>query len=386
MQTFNEKDNLDLLYCSKFLTSIEEKELFDSVKQIPWFRVCYQSERHDNSCETPCYTNFFGGFSDVKPYQPIPPCFKEIISKVSQVTGGVKYNAILVRLYLNGSDNIAWHTDGRSFLGDKPTIASLSLGATCKFQMRKMTNVWPCSDTPNGGIDSTVPLKEFILHGGDLLVMKGKTQQSWHHRVPKQSDRAPRININFRYILPNCDDTSIRGVRTFYKYMVCGDSKSDDWNMTAPSYSYDDLIKRFAPIRKHLLFNSLSQSQSSKLFIQCDHSFTNSEQICNLKSFLESDELNISTTTAITTESQQKANFESELKKRKAPVKEDLPDPILSLISQEGEWNCDRCTLVNTASAARCAICGAVRGASVLPQRKIVTHRNISHFFKPKGI
>jgi len=129
----------------------------------------------------PSYTNFFGGFPELKPYQPVPPCFDEIIQKVSQSTNA-KYNAILLRLYFDGNDNIAWHTDGRSFLGPTPVISSLSLGHEAKFQMRKMTNVWPCKETPNGGVDKTVAPIEFNVRGGDLLVMQGRTQDHWHHR------------------------------------------------------------------------------------------------------------------------------------------------------------------------------------------------------------
>jgi alkylated DNA repair dioxygenase AlkB len=83
---------------------------------------------------------------------------------------------ILVRLYFDGNDEIAYHTDGRAFLGKTPTIASLSLGETASFQMRKMTHVWPCSDTPNGGVDASEAVKTYRVGDGDLLVMLGKTQ------------------------------------------------------------------------------------------------------------------------------------------------------------------------------------------------------------------
>ena len=79
----------------------------------------------------------------VKPYQPIPPLFDEVLKRVRLATNNVPYNAILVRLYFDGADNIAYHTDGRTFLGAEPTIASLSLGAAATFQLRKMRNVWP---------------------------------------------------------------------------------------------------------------------------------------------------------------------------------------------------------------------------------------------------
>ena len=146
----DEKNNLNVTIFRNFLSKEERKSLYDIVKSLPWYRVCYLSERHGNNCETPCYTNFFGGFPELKPYQPIPSCLDSIIQKVSLATNGAKYNSILLRLYFDGEDNIAWHTDGRTFLGPAPVISSLSLGCPAKFQLRKMTNVWPCAGTPNG--------------------------------------------------------------------------------------------------------------------------------------------------------------------------------------------------------------------------------------------
>ena len=72
---------------------------------------------------------------------------------------------------------------------------------------------------------------------GDLLVMKGKTQQSWHHRVPKEIyRRAMWININFRYILPNRQDTE-RGQHSYYKYMVYGDEENPK------GFAFDEIRK-----------------------------------------------------------------------------------------------------------------------------------------------
>ncbi|EOD31528.1 hypothetical protein EMIHUDRAFT_58725, partial [Emiliania huxleyi CCMP1516] len=85
--------------------------------------------------------------------------------KEAQASGG-PFNAILLRLYMDGADEIAWHTDGRTFLGERPTIGSLSLGATASFQLRRMRN------------------RDLLLADGDLLVMHSPTQRHWHHRVP----------------------------------------------------------------------------------------------------------------------------------------------------------------------------------------------------------
>ena len=189
----------------------------ECAEHVRWYRVKYKSARFKNDCETPCWTAFFGGMPQFVPYEPVPDWLQPLVAQVSQQCGGVPFNAMLVRLYFDGADEIAYHTDGRTFLGDTPTIASLSLGATAQFQMRRMTNVWPCGG--DDGVDHSTPRRDFSVSNGDLLVMRGDTQKHWHHRVPKARARRPRININFRYIIPGSPDAE-RGQQTYYKYMV----------------------------------------------------------------------------------------------------------------------------------------------------------------------
>jgi hypothetical protein len=173
----------------------------------------------------------------------------------------VPFNAVLLRLYFDGNDQITWHTDGRTFLGPEPVIASLSLGAAADFEMRHMTNVWPCAGTPLGGVSPDVPQRSFKLSDGDMLVMKGRTQQQWHHRVPKSKCRGPRININFRYILHD-DESAKRGVAAFYKYMVTGDHPlSPCGRITAPSFTYQQIVAKKAPLIS--MFGNGSRSSSS---------------------------------------------------------------------------------------------------------------------------
>jgi hypothetical protein len=86
----------------QFLSGEEEASLFgDIIENIRWYRVKYASERHGNQCETPCWTNMYGGFPDMMPYQEIPPCLHAILKRVSEQTNA-KYNAVLVRLYFDG--------------------------------------------------------------------------------------------------------------------------------------------------------------------------------------------------------------------------------------------------------------------------------------------
>ena len=211
------------------------------MREVRWYRVKYKSHRFQNECETPCWTTFYGGSAEFSPFLPVPAWLQPLVADVSERCGGAPFNAMLLRLYFDGADEIAWHTDGRTFLGDAPTIASLSLGATAQFQMRRMTNVWPCGS--DDGIDRSAARRDFAVGDGDLLVMRGDTQKHWHHRVPKEKGRRPRINVNFRYILEGAPDAE-RGQHTYYKYMVHGDSAMPGGADAAPSWSYAELLRR----------------------------------------------------------------------------------------------------------------------------------------------
>jgi hypothetical protein len=129
-------------------------------KNASWHRVMYKSKRFGKQCETPCYTSFYGGFDSFAPYVPIPAWLQPLVDRVSSELG-TDFNAILLRLYFDGADEIAWHTDGRTFLGDEPTIGSLSLGATAHFQMRRMRNVWPTPGGGDDGVDHATPPRDF---------------------------------------------------------------------------------------------------------------------------------------------------------------------------------------------------------------------------------
>jgi len=97
---------------------------------------------------------------------------------------GEQYNACLLNLYHDGSEGMAWHSDGEKELQANAAIASLSLGASRKFAFKHKLN------------KSVVPV---TLKAGSLLVMKGDTQKNWLHRLPptkKVSDA--RINLTFR--------------------------------------------------------------------------------------------------------------------------------------------------------------------------------------------
>jgi alkylated DNA repair dioxygenase AlkB len=99
------------------------------------------------------------------------------------------FNSVLLNLYRDGSDSMGWHSDDEPELGERPVIASLSLGATRRFRLRHRRR----KDLAPVAID---------VESGSLLIMAGDTQRFWKHQVPKtKRATGPRINLTFRSIL-----------------------------------------------------------------------------------------------------------------------------------------------------------------------------------------
>ena len=95
------------------------------------------------------------------------------------------FNAVLANLYVDGHDGVDWHSDDEAGLGKEPVIASLSFGATRRFDFSRKQH-------------SELKASIELTHGS-LLIMKATTQEFWKHRVPRQPKvTAPRINLTFR--------------------------------------------------------------------------------------------------------------------------------------------------------------------------------------------
>ncbi|XP_068169150.1 alpha-ketoglutarate-dependent dioxygenase alkB homolog 3 isoform X2 [Antennarius striatus] len=106
---------------------------------------------------------------------------------------GHSFNSLLCNLYRDGHDSIGWHSDNEASLGAEPVIASVSLGDTRVFSLRKQP---PPED---GGDYTYVERIRVPLSHGTLLLMSGATQDDW--QVAKEyHDRGPRINLTFRTI------------------------------------------------------------------------------------------------------------------------------------------------------------------------------------------
>jgi alkylated DNA repair dioxygenase AlkB len=117
------------------------------------------------------------------------PWISEIVElkKIVEQKTGESFNSCLLNLYHDGSEGMAWHSDGETDLKKNGAIGSLTFGAARKFSFKhKRTK-------------ETVSL---ILQHGSLLVMKGITQTHWQHRLPPTKKIVmPRVNLTFRTII-----------------------------------------------------------------------------------------------------------------------------------------------------------------------------------------
>lgn len=99
---------------------------------------------------------------------------------------GESFNSCLLNLYHSGEEGMGWHSDDEKDLVRDSAIASVSFGAERKFVFKhKKTK-------------ETISLN---LENGSLLLMQGKTQSHWSHRLPPSKKvPSPRINLTFRSI------------------------------------------------------------------------------------------------------------------------------------------------------------------------------------------
>ncbi len=96
-----------------------------------------------------------------------------------------QYQLVIGNYYRSGSDHIGWHSDNEPSMGASPAIASISLGATRRFQLKPKKS----KETPT----------TFELTHGSLILMLPGCQEGWQHRLCKTAKPMDeRINLTFR--------------------------------------------------------------------------------------------------------------------------------------------------------------------------------------------
>lgn len=254
----------NILHESLFWTDNECSQIENyCMIKVPWYIVKYKSARFGKECSTPCLTSFFcdqlhGG---------IPNIFKFlIIQRCEEKLGhprGKYFNAVIMRLYRDNKDNIAYHSDERCFLDQKyMDIASATFGpATREFSLLPTLDAWDPKATKYYDKVTKVTLKR-----GCFMAMRGvETQQRFLHAVlPTGNKSSWRININLRRIRTDIPELTNRGIWTFYKYCVFGDHESIKTHTTIDNrFKTIDRVHTMYQLGYKAVHIELQQQQSS---------------------------------------------------------------------------------------------------------------------------
>jgi alkylated DNA repair dioxygenase AlkB len=98
------------------------------------------------------------------------------------------FNSVLLNYYRDHRDSMGLHSDDEPELGERPILASLSLGEERTLILKHKR-------------EKALKLVRLKLASGSLLLMKGETQHHWKHGIEKETRPCgPRVNLTFRRI------------------------------------------------------------------------------------------------------------------------------------------------------------------------------------------
>jgi alkylated DNA repair dioxygenase AlkB len=122
---------------------------------------------------------------DPLPWTALLNCIRTRVENAS----GTDFNSVLLNYYRDNKDSMGFHSDDEKELGERPVIASLSLGEQRTFTFKSK-------------VDKNARPIRIKLTSGSLLIMQGDTQTNWKHAINKESRPCgPRVNLTFRRIL-----------------------------------------------------------------------------------------------------------------------------------------------------------------------------------------
>ena len=179
--------DLELMKYDGFIPKEEADRHYHALlHNTPWHE--YQMPMYDKVVTAPRMIAWYGEQEEAgESALPWTPELLELRGKVEKETG-LSFNAVLLNLYRNGNDSVAWHSDKEHKIGRNPSIASVTFGQTRPFRFRHKTN-------------KAIGQIEIPLHHGTLLLMSGTTNTYWEHHIPKSAkEMLPRINLTFRRV------------------------------------------------------------------------------------------------------------------------------------------------------------------------------------------
>ncbi|WP_341531410.1 alpha-ketoglutarate-dependent dioxygenase AlkB (plasmid) [Nostoc sp. UHCC 0302] len=179
---------LPVSYYPDFLSVQEANELYQHCLQLEWQQNYIKMV--GKIIAVPRLESIYGDagcdyiYSNSVFLRPLPWTEKlaQLRDSITALTGH-KFNIVIGNQYRSGEDSIGWHADNEPSMGVEPAIASVSLGAVRKFQLK------PKQGKPT----------DFWLEHGSLLIMHRGCQSTHLHQLPKTKKFvSTRINLTFR--------------------------------------------------------------------------------------------------------------------------------------------------------------------------------------------
>ncbi|MEN2400736.1 alpha-ketoglutarate-dependent dioxygenase AlkB [Flavobacterium sp. MC2016-06] len=177
----------ELILIDNFFSKEESDHYYEKLlHQTKWKE--YEMEIFDKTVTAPRMIAWYEDKDNPGANQNGPDWNYELLTIRSRVEKETQcdFNSLLLNLYRNGKDSVAWHSDKEHNTGINPIIASVTFGETRMFRLRHKTR-------------KDIPQVEIPLHHGSFLLMTGTTNSFWQHQVPKTAKKVlPRINLTFR--------------------------------------------------------------------------------------------------------------------------------------------------------------------------------------------
>ena len=149
------------------------------ISESPWQQR--MRKMYDKMIADPRLTAYYGG-ENGHAWTPMLLEIKAAVEKITEIT----FDRVLLNLYRDGKDSVAWHSDNLPADGKHHHIASVTFGDTRIFKVRHKTR-------------RDIRQIDIPLTHGSLLLMGETMQAHYEHHVPKTARAiGPRINLTFR--------------------------------------------------------------------------------------------------------------------------------------------------------------------------------------------
>ncbi|WP_035652029.1 alpha-ketoglutarate-dependent dioxygenase AlkB [Flavobacterium sp. ASV13] len=177
----------ELILIDNFFSKEESDRFYERILRKTKWRE-YEMEMFDKIVTAPRMISWYEDKDNPGADQKGPDWTYDLLTIRGRVEKETEldFNSLLLNLYRDGNDSVAWHSDKEHNTGPNPVIASVTFGETRMFRLRHKFR-------------KDIDQVEIPLHHGSFLLMAGTTNSFWQHQVPKTARNVlPRINLTFR--------------------------------------------------------------------------------------------------------------------------------------------------------------------------------------------